>query len=841
MANDITTLAIQIQSQEAERSLQTFNALMLASSQAAAKISNIAVNVDVSAAMAQIQALKSAAAGIKNLNIDSGIAVPTGAIAPAGITPDINVEALNELKNFFATTNAMSKQLREEIKLFDDSVKKLETTTVKVNTTGGRTVQVSKEYAAALREVVAAQKEMEQAIARADADGQAVIEADNRAAAIKQQLLSVQRELQKVTAALSDTHRTYSGNIMELAQQEEALKNKVDELSAAYRNAQEEADKLGKKLDKSAYQADNARDKYQKAQETLNATPKKTKTGKWSGMFEGFDVAELAGKRVTNLARGINGIGMMTGVRIPGLAGLGQTISMIGTLGVAIGGVGAAIAGAVAGYKLWDKMLQESLAISKNVADGQERLTKMLREESEARQTSMARLAELNSYERLSNSEKEESCALVRELAGHYKNLSFQYDETTGKVNNLTQAMAAARKEELRVLMFDSLRDYESAKTVSEQTFREGKRNSDAWVTDSLGYIYKSEIEGGNGYSGTYLDRMWDYVSRGESEEDKIKRIGEVRKDFLNFNEYESWQLNLSKAGEEFTKYEEALTKQMEKRKTYEEYQERFNNPLGMTKEEQNRNTKALEEQLEAAKYAALSPQEKHAADVAKVDNLKTKLMEYRKAYAEDPNAVVDYVDGKQMRAEDAMIKAETEILTRTRELNNYQNSVTAAQESAKNMQNGYSWDNYGNIVRKKDEDELAIERQNEIAAVRARIAATEAGTQERYEAEEELRRLQIEEYNYQSSQQQMADSGLPAMQNEQRLSSTMIQGIEARSQESFALQARTFQRPENALNNMSESERRETEIRDCVIGYEQYLKNISDGSIALNDAITRL
>ena len=86
-----------------------------------------------------------------------------------------------------------------------------------------------------------------------------------------------------------------------------------------------------------------------------------------------------------------------------------------------------------------------------------------------------------------------------------------------------------------------------------------------------------------------------------------------------------------------------------------------------------------------------------------------------------------------------------------------------------------------------------------------------------------------------------MADSGLPAMQNEQRLSSTMIQGIEARSQESFALQARTFQRPENALNNMSESERRETEIRDCVIGYEQYLKNISDGSIALNDAITRL
>ena len=167
-----------------------------------------------------------------------------------------------------------------------------------------------------------------------------------------------------------------------------------------------------------------------------------------------------------------------------------------------------------------------------------------------------------------------------------------------------------------------------------------------------------------------------------------------------------------------------------------------------------------------------------------------------------------------------------------------YDEEVGALRKNLYNEQKKYVYDQYGGIIRERSAEELSAMRQQEIAIAREKVNNART-PKEWLEAQMELQRLEVEEYNY--SQQQMADSGLPAMQNEQRLSSTMIQGIEARSQESFALQARTFQRPENALNNMSESERRETEIRDCVIGYEQYLKNISDGSIALNDAITRL
>ena len=549
MANDITTLAIQIQSQEAERSLQTFNALMLASSQAAAKISNIAVNVDVSAAMAQIQALKSAAAGIKNLNIDSGIAVPTGTIAPTGITPDINVEALNELKNFFATTNSMSKQLREEMQLFDDAVKKLETTTVKVNTTGGRTVQVSKEYAAALREVVAAQKEMEQAIARADADGQAVIEADNKAAAIKQRLLSVQRELQKVTAALNDTHRTYSGNIMGLAQQEEALKNKVDELSVAYRKAQEEADKLGKKLDKSAAQADNARHKYQEAKETLDATPEKPMTEYSQGLQNFSDKAKLAGVQITKLASGINGITMMAGDAIPGISGLGRAISMFGMMNPYIATFAVAIGAAVATYNEYNKIMQDTAVAAREMATEQAKVASNFRKEAQERQNAIDRLTVLNSYDKLYDSEKEESRKIVERLTNAYKDLGIQYDELTGKVTNLSEVTANMGEQDRKRMIEEQREAVRLAKSAAATQLAESQRESVGWwknlFTGTLGMdggidisipdvrwnfdknepeIVSIPITTSQSAQG-YADSQYDYINTAKSIEEKIDRV----------------------------------------------------------------------------------------------------------------------------------------------------------------------------------------------------------------------------------------------------------------------------------------------------------------------------
>ena len=56
MANDITTLAIEIQSQEAERNLRTFNELLSLSSLTAKKMEKVSIEIDVQGALAQLRA-----------------------------------------------------------------------------------------------------------------------------------------------------------------------------------------------------------------------------------------------------------------------------------------------------------------------------------------------------------------------------------------------------------------------------------------------------------------------------------------------------------------------------------------------------------------------------------------------------------------------------------------------------------------------------------------------------------------------------------------------------------------------------------------------------------------
>ena len=91
MPNDITTLAIEIQSQEAERNLRTFNELLSLSSQTAKKMEK---------ALAQLNALKAGyralATSAKNLTFDIG-----GAFSP----PTIDGGALKSLKELFSAKN----------------------------------------------------------------------------------------------------------------------------------------------------------------------------------------------------------------------------------------------------------------------------------------------------------------------------------------------------------------------------------------------------------------------------------------------------------------------------------------------------------------------------------------------------------------------------------------------------------------------------------------------------------------------------------------------------------------------------------------------------------------
>ena len=131
MPNDITTLAIEIQSQEAERNLRTFNELLSLSSTTAQKMEKVSIAVDVTQAVAQLRALResyaevASAAGSMSLDI------------PAIPSPDINASALEELKTFFAQSLEASRGLREEMANFNSELEKLESGNIKVATSYG--------------------------------------------------------------------------------------------------------------------------------------------------------------------------------------------------------------------------------------------------------------------------------------------------------------------------------------------------------------------------------------------------------------------------------------------------------------------------------------------------------------------------------------------------------------------------------------------------------------------------------------------------------------------------------------------------------------------------------
>ena len=73
MANDITTLAIALQSREAEANLKTFNELLTEGSDKAKRMERMTIGVDVDAAVQQLNTLRASYEEIaKQLNIPLG-------------------------------------------------------------------------------------------------------------------------------------------------------------------------------------------------------------------------------------------------------------------------------------------------------------------------------------------------------------------------------------------------------------------------------------------------------------------------------------------------------------------------------------------------------------------------------------------------------------------------------------------------------------------------------------------------------------------------------------------------------------------------------------------------
>lgn len=680
MANDITTLAIQIQSQEAERSLQTFNALMLAGSQAAAKISNIAVNVDVSAAMAQIQALKSAAA-----------------------------------------------------------------------------------------------------------DSQMATGADTKATTITRQSSNALLELKKVVEALSYAYKNYSGDIAGLMAYEEALKIKINELANAYINVQSEADNPERKFDISISGADYAKQQYsamQRQLESISSAPLDYVNGR---------MLELAGRtadakvEVNELSSAFDGMTEIAGGAISGLSIVSTIAGAFRLAPHPLVAAGAAVVGAgVSGISWMNKREQEKAQKDENEVNINGEIANFYMEgarnirrlNNRVWNNEVQRLIKLNNTDSLDSVEKEEIQEIVAYLQREYNDFNAEIDAATGKVVNLDKVLP--QLEELQ------------------------QKNSDLALNKSIGTMR------------VILDALIEAHKELEAELGDSEKREDKGKLLLSNTRIEELKRDIAIAEGEL--YDNGNVSQ-----------ERYRNELAALKEKNAEMTALLV--LEDGEIKRLK-----TADDLYVERQKALTEINKKLAALQGMDDMMTINGKKVGI--YRQELENEKLEKTFANLQYDEEVGALRKNLYNEQKKYVYDQYGGIIRERSDEELSAMRQQEIAIAREKVNNART-PKEWLEAQMELQRLEVEEYNY--SQQQMADSGLPAMQNEQRLSSTMIQGIEARSQESFALQARTFQRPENALNNMSESERRETEIRDCVIGYEQYLKNISDGSIALNDAITRL
>ena len=90
MATDITTLAIQLQSKEAESGLKTFNDLLTAGSKNAKGMEHMTIGVDVDEAVRQLSVFKASfdniATAAQNIHFDLGMNMPT-MLAPPPVEP----------------------------------------------------------------------------------------------------------------------------------------------------------------------------------------------------------------------------------------------------------------------------------------------------------------------------------------------------------------------------------------------------------------------------------------------------------------------------------------------------------------------------------------------------------------------------------------------------------------------------------------------------------------------------------------------------------------------------------------------------------------------------------
>ena len=893
MAIDITTLAIKIQSQEAERNLRTFNELLSLSSHTAKKIEKVSIEVDVNGALAQLHALKAEYSNLAASAKSAYAEMERG--STAFVAPATDAENLNALKDFFASTAEMSKAMREEMTQFNEALAQLEANSVKTATAGGAHIEsmsngatMSREYAAALKEVAAAQKEMEKTAAQADEAMKATVAADEDAEAVKKRLTQAQRELTSISKQLAETHRTMSGDIIGLSVKEEELKNKVAELKSVYEEAKAAAEKFNRKLEDAGEKADAARQRYQELKAQLDAMPKPMAQIS-SGASDFSKEARGAATQATKMARGFNAVAYSAGAAVPGLNKIGRVIGTFAYAGPVVGGIVVGVGALAAGIKhLWEES-QRGYRLAHEHAVQAIQDARQVKDSFGANGKLWDRLGELASLNSLNNEQNAEAKNLIAQLTDAYGFLGIEIDKTTRKLKGYGRARSEAAKEEREFLKLQlqgavgkaeadltgekeilsgenpwSSRYSEAQKAVISKRLKDMEglsRNGQLkflinWKNELQRVVYGQGKYMGVDNTPLYYD---DPTTGGRSEVD-MRALAEVELDHLQ-RYIEKWNA-LEKAKKLAAEVEGADSAKIG---ALDKERKRLTDALtvgdaGNTRLK-NANELYLDQKKRLAEIAATQARLKNADPQAFTDEpgaggktvgvfwaelekerlqLLTSTLRYEEKITREKERQEErerreaialqekianlkksytfYTDGKVEKkdstAQDADRKME---MTRYEDLSKSVNERTRTEaqyrlmglqieqlnadeqnnRARKQWEKGRSrfvYDKKGNVVREKNEVELAADRKKEIAAAEAKAAKYTRGSTEWYGAMAELDRLRQEDFK-KRQETSFANLGFSQMQAH----NNMTQSVEARSSQALRLETRNFSKPDNA------------------------------------------
>lgn len=790
MANDITTLAIALQSREAEANLKTFNELLTEGSDKAKRMERMTIAVDVDAAVRQLSAFKQSfddiAASAQNIHFDLGTNMPMLTPPP---TPGLDATALQELKAFFQES---AEEMRRQSEALTESLGKVgasaETSGASVRTAGetmrGASVAAG-EYAAKLREVEAAKKEMEKTEAKSEAAAIATLDADNKAADAKRRLAEAQRQLAEATNILNEQAAKGIGSTMERLESYEALKDKVQELKKAYATAQDEADKFAEKLEASSQKAAEAREKYDNLKAELAGIPAPTKE-----VVKGVDAfskgAKNAGTMATKLARGFSSVARFGGASIPGLTGVGRVISMfsIGSpwIAGAILGLGAL---SIAFKKLKNESEKETQIIRKN-AESAVKSIQAAKEFVSANETDWSRLGELSSMESLTNEQNQEATSIIERLTEAYGDLGIEIDKTTGKLYGYSEARTKADAQD-RAYMLAILEDAKkSTEADLTNTLKNIKSKTEGWAdTAEMNSILGGVISdiNGNGSDEGKLRELQDKIAY-------FRRVarGEIKHTYTNTQTVTGSPGN--PAGPSTT-YSTPLTLDEDTAQEIvnrlEKARDAFNEAHNAKRNLEKFNIKPIEEYNQAAGKLAskLLDARSHVVNEDGVMRLKTEneiYLEQKKIISEldaEIASVNKKIEGSSQKnltvldnGKQAGIYLKELEVERTNMLEKtltYEQRISAEKEKQRKALNdaidaemmrvntfksGYILNQNGGLVRQKNTDELAKDRTEDIKALQALIS--EKGYGKTLEEEKdlvaarlELARLEAEQLKY--------------------------------------------------------------------------------------------